>query len=319
MSGMHLVRSNRACSSCCRWVKRDGMVTGSWKKARKADRFHRLIRPKRSSRHMRLHGGMNLREGRTFYSAMGHFAQAYVEPEMQMFLMDGIRWAARLDAPDPYRILIFNKTAPKAYHDKGIPAATAALQALGPANGYIADIDSDGSSFTDEKLKQYKALVFLNVCGNHVLSDPQREALKQYIESGGGFVGIHAAADAEKDWPWFTGLVGAQLKQDKRFEPQTLTVSDANFPATLGLPRTFQHSDQWFKFVATPTDVHVLITADSTKFTGLDLSDPSYPVAWYHDYDGGRAFFTSLGHESSMTEPEFANHILGAISWAKGK
>ncbi len=219
-------------------------------------------------------------------------------------------------AAEPYRILIFNKTF-KAYHDKGIPAASTALQALGPAHGFTADINSDASVFTPEGLKPYKVLVFLNACGE-VLDAAQQQALKQYIEGGGAFVGVHAVVDCEKSWPWFAGLVGASSAGDRHFEPAPIHVMDATHPSTAGLPSDFAHKDQYFRFKNMGSGLHVVLTVDGRKLRDLDLQDPAYPAAWYHTYDGGRAFFTSFGHEGSFDDPIFASHILGAIQWASG-
>jgi type 1 glutamine amidotransferase len=224
--------------------------------------------------------------------------------------------AVHLAAAEPYRVLIFNKTY-KAYHDKEIPAASAALEALGPAHGFTADIDSDASSFTSAGLKPYKVIVFLNACGE-VLDASQQAAFKSYIEGGGSFVGIHATVDCEKSWPWFAGLIGASSAGDKHFEPAPIHVVDRNNPATVGLPVDFVHKDQYFRFKNMAKDLHVVLTVDGRKLTDLNIEDPAYPAAWYHTYDGGRAFFTSFGHEGSFDDPLFASHILGAIQWASG-
>ncbi len=256
--------------------------------------------------------------GRAFYTAMGHFAEAYLEPEMQTHLISGIRWAGQIPAPESYRVLIFNKCMPKPYIDKAIPEVTAGLQALGTANGYRADVDSDGSTFTDEGLKPYKVIVMLNSCGQKLLTDPQREALKTFVHNGGGVVGIHATAYTAKDWPWLGELLGATLDTDKHFEPETVTVVDAGNPATAFLPPTILHADQWFRFQAPPQDVKVLLTVDGTKLSDLGISDTKYPVAWCHNFEGGRAFFTVFGHETKLTDAAYLNQILGAISWAKG-
>lgn len=220
-------------------------------------------------------------------------------------------------AGEPYRVLIFNKTY-KAYHDKTISKASAALQALGPAHGFVADINSDASVFTVGGLKPYQVLVFLNTCGE-VLDASQQKALQNYIEAGGNFVGIHAVVDCEKSWPWFSGLVGATSDIDKHFKLAPIHVLDRTHPSATGLPADFTRTDQYFRFQNIAADLRLVLTIDSRKLTGLNLHDPAYPAAWYHTYDGGRAFYTSFGHEGSFDDPIFAAHILGAIRWASGK
>ena len=258
-------------------------------------------------------------DGRAFYTAMGHFAEAYVEPEMQTHLITAIRWAGKLAAPAPYRVLVLTKCTPHPYVDKAIPAVSQGLVALGTSNGFTADIDAEGSKFTPEGLKPYQVIVLLNACGAKLLDDSQRAAMQSFVRAGGGVVGIHAAAYTARDWPWLGALLGGVLDTDKHFEPQTVRVVDAHHPASASLPASFTHQDQWFRFKTTPHDVHVLMTVDGTKLTDLGINDPAYPVAWYHDFEGGRAFYTTFGHESKLTDPVFANQILGAISWAKGK
>jgi type 1 glutamine amidotransferase len=220
-------------------------------------------------------------------------------------------------AAEPYRVLIFNKTY-KAYHDKAIPVASAALQALGPAHGFVADVNSDASVLTDAGLKPYKVIVFLNACGE-VLDASQQAAFRRYIEGGGSFVGIHATVDCERSWPWFAGLIGAASAGDRHFEPVPVHVVDTANPSTAGLPVDFVHKDQYFRFKNMAPDLHLVLTVDGRKLTDLDVQDPKYPAAWYHTYDGGRAFFTSFGHEGSFEDPIFAAHILGAIRWASGE
>ncbi|MES2307222.1 MAG: ThuA domain-containing protein [Verrucomicrobiota bacterium] len=257
--------------------------------------------------------------GRAFYTAMGHFPEAYLEPEIETHLISGIRWAGKIPAMPSYRVLIFNKCMPRPYVDKAIPEVTAGLQSLGQANGYQADVDSDGSRFTAEGLKPYKVIVMLNSCGKNLLDESQRQAMKLFVNQGGGVVGIHAVAYTAKDWPWLGELLGATLDTDKHFVPQTVTVMDQTNPATAYLPTTFIHKEQWFRFVTPPKNVQILMTVDGSKLTDLDLLDTSYPLAWCHEFDGGRAFFTTFGHETHLNEGPFLNQILGAISWAKGK
>src|ERR1700683_1254215 len=97
----------------------------------------------------------------------------------------------------PPRILVFSKTM--GFHHASIVDGNAAIQKLGAANQFDVDTTTDANWFVDDSLKKYAAVVFLSTTGN-VLDYRQRVALERYIQAGGGFVGIHAAADAEYDW-----------------------------------------------------------------------------------------------------------------------
>ena len=107
------------------------------------------------------------------------------------------------------KILVFTKT--KGYHHESIPAGVAAIEKLGKENDFSVDTTSDAGVFNDDDLKQYRAVIFVSTTGN-ILNSDQQVAFERYIEAGGGFMGIHAAADAEYNWAWYNRLVGAYFK-----------------------------------------------------------------------------------------------------------
>src|SRR5690554_1811396 len=106
---------------------------------------------------------------------------------------------------EPPVILVFSKTA--GFRHDNIEKGAATLQALGDAHGFVAEYSEDASLFTDENLQRYAAVVFLSTTGT-ILDEGQKEAFMRYIQSGKGFVGIHAAADTEYEWPWYGKLIG---------------------------------------------------------------------------------------------------------------
>lgn len=216
------------------------------------------------------------------------------------------------------RILVFTKT--KGWHHSSIRAGAAALSELGKANGFRVDTTDDASVFTDSKLKRYRAVVFLNTTGN-VLSGDQQVAFERYIQAGGGFVGIHAAADTEYGWPWYNKLVGAYFKshpQDPNVRKATIMVKDTSFIAMKGLPERWERTDEWYNYRSIHGGIKVLATLDENTYEGGDNGD-NHPIAWYHEYDGGRAFYTGGGHtDESYAEPLFLQHLLGGIQYAMG-
>ena len=222
----------------------------------------------------------------------------------------------------PPRILVFSKTT--GYHHESIAAGNIAIQQLGKENGFDVDTTTDASWFTDDSLKKYAAIVFLSTTGN-VLDYRQRVAMERYIQSGGGFVGIHAAADCEYDWHWYGRMVGGYFLNHPgindtfpNIQPGILEVVDTTNPATSFLPRPWKRTDEFYSFKELNPDVHVLLKIDETSYKGgHKMGD--HPMAWYHDYDGGRAFYTELGHtKESYQDPYYLKHILAGIKYAIG-
>jgi type 1 glutamine amidotransferase len=217
------------------------------------------------------------------------------------------------------KVLVFSKTA--GFHHASIAAGIPAIIKLGQENNFDVDTTTDASKFSAANLKQYAAVIFLSTTGT-VFNDAEREAFKKYIESGGGFVGIHSATDTEYDWPWYGKLVGAYFKNHpSKQQEATLHIVDPKFIATKGLPAEWKRLDEWYNFRVVPSDkdVHVLITIDEKTYEGGN--DGAYhPMSWYHNYDGGRAFYTALGHtDESYSDPLYLKHILGGIEYAMGK
>ncbi|NDE11353.1 MAG: PKD domain-containing protein, partial [Chitinophagia bacterium] len=222
---------------------------------------------------------------------------------------------------DP-RILVFTKTT--GYHHESIAAGIDAIGTLGKQNKFLVDTTSDASWFTEDSLKKYAAVVFLSTTGD-VLDNYQEAEFERYIQAGGGFVGIHAAADCEYDWGWYGRLVGGYFTSHpgitdtfKNIQPGVFNVVDANHISTKQLPKQWSRTDEFYSFKNLNKDVKVLITIDEKSYNGGKNGD-NHPMAWYHDYDGGRAFYTNLGHTTeSFSEAPYLNHILGGIKYAIG-
>lgn len=216
------------------------------------------------------------------------------------------------------RILIFAKTA--GYHHESIPTGIKAIEKLGAENNFDVDTTTDGRYFTDDSLKHYAAVVFLNTTdtADVLLDNYQKADFERYIQAGGGFVGVHAAADAEYHWGWYNRLVGASFKSHPAQQEATLNIVDASNESTKHLPNPWKRKDEWYNFKNLNKDVHVLIKIDEKSYTGGENGD-DHPMAWYHDYDGGRAFYTELGHTNeSYSEDNYLKHLLGGIKYAIG-
>jgi type 1 glutamine amidotransferase len=220
----------------------------------------------------------------------------------------------------PPAILVFSKTA-EFRHDS-IPAAQAALRQLAAEHGWRADFTEDATLFTYERLAQYDAVIFLLTTGD-VLNAQQEAAFERYTRAGGGFVGVHSASDTEYGWAWYGGLVGAHNNPQNKHSSvvsATIQVVDHTHPSTSTLLDRWTRTDEWYNFATNPRpQVHVLMTVDESTYTGGTMG-PDHPIAWYHDYEGGRAWYTALGHTAeSYREPLFLAHLWGGIEYAANK
>ena len=215
------------------------------------------------------------------------------------------------------RVLIFCKTA--GYHHSSIAVGIVAIQKLGAENKFDVDTSTDANKINSENLKQYKAVIFLSTTGD-ILNDEQQEAFKKYIEAGGGFMGIHAATDCEYDWPWYGNLVGAYFGGHPAQQVATLNIVDSKNSSTKHLPSPWQRKDEWYSFKWMAEGLHELITIDEKSYDlGKIAPMGHHPMAWYHEYNGGRSFYTELGHtEESFADPLYLEHILGGIKYAIG-
>lgn len=216
-----------------------------------------------------------------------------------------------------FKVLVFSKT--EGFRHSSIPNGITAIQQLGINNNFEVDATEDATVFTFENLVQYDAVIFLSTTGN-VLSSNQEAAFEQYIQSGGGYVGIHAASDTEYDWPWYGELVGAYFDSHPSNQTATIEVADRIHPSTKNLPEYWERFDEWYNYRENPRgNVHVLATLDESTYSGGNMGY-DHPIAWMHDFDGGRAWYTGGGHtEASYSEPLFLDHILGGILYASGE
>jgi glucose/arabinose dehydrogenase/cytochrome c551/c552/type 1 glutamine amidotransferase len=221
------------------------------------------------------------------------------------------------------RVLVFSKTA--GYHHESIADGNIAIQQLGSKNNFDVDTTTNAAMFEEDSLKKYAAIVFLSTTGD-VLDYKQEAAFERFIQAGGGYMGIHAAADCEYDWGWYGRLAGAYFLDHPgindsfpNIQEGVLNVVDTNTLATKGLPLSWKRTDEFYSFKKISKDIKVIMTIDEKSYHGGKNGD-NHPMAWYHEYDGGRAFYTELGHtKESFSEANYLKHILGGIQYAIGE
>lgn len=214
------------------------------------------------------------------------------------------------------RVLIFSKT--NGFRHSSIPFGIAAIKKLGAENDFNVDATEDSLSFNTENLKKYSTVIFLSTTGK-VFGPDEEKALQQFIHKGGGFVGIHAATDCEYNWQWYGDLVGGYFKSHPKQQTARFMVVDKNHPSTKDLPDVWERFDELYNFKYLNPNVKVLIKIDEKSYKGGENGD-NHPMAWYHEYEGGRAFYTELGHtDESYSEPTYLKHLLGGILWVSEK
>lgn len=216
--------------------------------------------------------------------------------------------------PSVPRVLLFTRT--KGFHHSSIPAAVAVLKRLGVQHGFAATETSDPAVFTDTGLAVYRAVVFLLTTGD-VLNDPQQAAFERFIARGGGYVGVHSATDTEYGWAWYGRLVGAFFANHPKIQRAMVNVLEQGLASTADLPARWVRTDEWYNFRSDPTpNVHVLLTVDEGTYSGGTMG-ARHPISWCHEFDGGRAWYTAMGHSSSAySEPLFVAHLLAGIRYA---
>ncbi|MGC9541430.1 ThuA domain-containing protein [Streptomyces sp. UG1] len=210
----------------------------------------------------------------------------------------------------PVRLLVHTRTT--AYRHDSIPAGVEALRTVG---GFEVDHTEDPRAF-EGPLDGYAAVVFLSTSGE-VLTPAGRERLAAYVEAGGGFAGVHAAACTEYDWPYYGELLGARFDRHPDHQPGKAIVEDHEHPVTRHLPAVWDFVDEWYDFRTNPrAEVRVLACADESSYDGGGMG-ADHPLVWCREQGAGRVFYTALGHAAEAYEdPDFRAHLRGGIDWA---
>jgi uncharacterized protein len=200
-----------------------------------------------------------------------------------------------------------------------------ALRELATRNFFDLVYWEDPNGFTDKYVEQFQVIIFLNTTGN-IFDSAQQMVMERFIQSGKGYVGIHSASDTEYDWAWYNKLVGRMFKIHPAVQTAALTVLDPTFPGLEGFAGKKLWTDEWYDFSEEKiTGLNYVLGVDENSYNakvkwGSKSSDGMgklHPIAWYHEFDGGRAFYTALGHLPTVySDPAFINHLYAGIFWA---
>jgi type 1 glutamine amidotransferase len=216
-----------------------------------------------------------------------------------------------------FRVLVFTRTA--GFRHRSIADGVAAIRRLGGEHGFAVDDTADAARLAGPGLAGYRAVVFLSTTGD-LLDAAEQAGLQRYVQGGGGWVGVHAAADAEYDWPWYGGLVGAWFRRHPPVQRATVRPEPGAAALAGELPARWERTDEWYDFRTNPRGrVRVLATLDESTYTGGGMGD-DHPIAWCQEYDGGRSWYSAMGHTGeSFQEPRFLAHLLAGIRYAAGE
>ncbi|QAY77551.1 ThuA domain-containing protein [Sphingosinicella sp. BN140058] len=228
--------------------------------------------------------------------------------------------AAAKDASGRPKILLFSHTT--GYRHASIEPGIAAIQALGTREKMMIVASEDPAIFSDAGLKDVDAIILLSSTTDpkkpesEWLQGAGRDALQNFVHRGGGIVGIHAAADSHYHWPWYGKMLGGHFARHPQGTPEgVVTIIDAKEPTTAGLPKTIRRADEWYYFDDFDVTAKLLVTLDPATIGEADVN-PN-PVSWRKEFEGGRVFYTAMGHTNeSFSDPNVLRHLTAGLRWA---
>lgn len=226
-------------------------------------------------------------------------------------------------AQKQFKALLFTKT--NGWHHESINEGVNAIRALATQHYFDVEWHEDPTRFNDRFLEQFQVIIFLNTTGD-ILNAEQQQAFEKFIRGGKGFAGVHSASDTEYDWEWYTKLVGRMFVIHPVIQTAKLKIVDNSFPGLHGFTDGQLWTDEWYEFGPERiAGLNYILAVDETSYNaGVQWGEKKgrgmgtfHPLAWYHDYDGGRSFYTALGHiPANYSDPSFLNHLYGGIYWA---
>lgn len=213
------------------------------------------------------------------------------------------------------QVLVFSKTA--SFRHSSIEVGLKTIRSLGELNGFEVKHSEDSRIFREDSLMRFDAIVFLNTTGD-ILTEPQQKVLKAFVRAGKGIVGVHAATDTEFEWPWYGALMGAYFTNHPPIQEASLIRIDSTHAAVSFLSPRWKHVDEWYNFRNVRPGLRVLIALDEQSYQGGENGD-FHPIAWCQEFEGGRVFYTGLGHrEETYALDWFRQHLLQGIVYALG-
>ena len=229
-------------------------------------------------------------------------------------------------------VLVFSKT--NAFrHKEGIAAGASYLQELSAQRGWGYFHTENGAVFNAQDLSRFQAIVFLNASGD-ILDAAQEEAFQQWLQGGGGWLGVHSAGDdSHLGWRWYIDeLIGARFTAHilgPQFQRATVVLENHGHPALRGIPDIWQHEEEWYSWASSPraAGFTILATLDEDSYTPVqkflgrerDLSMGDHPVVWTNCVDAGRSLYMAMGHRAdAFAQPQVQRLLENGLVWLMG-
>jgi hypothetical protein len=239
------------------------------------------------------------------------------------FLILFLLFSSGVFAQKQFKVFLFTRTA--GWHHESIHEGVDAIRKLGERHYFDVDWQENPGFVTEKNLENYQVIIFLNTTGD-ILNEEQQKAVEKFIQAGNGFVGIHSASDTEYNWEWYTKMVGMMFKIHPLNQTAYLNVVDNNFPGMERFPKRLLWTDEWYEFGELKSNnLKYLVTVDEKTYKpevkwgrneGKGMG-AVHPISWYQYYDGGRSFYTALGHiPATFSDQTFLDHLYGGIYWA---
>lgn len=220
------------------------------------------------------------------------------------------------------QVLIYTRNGEGYVHDN-IAASVEALEEICKSMKVKTSVTDDPAIFESKEFLKFDAVIFSNTNNAAFLNDLQRENFQKFIQSGKGFVGIHSACGSERDWPWFWSMLGGKFVRHPKLQKFDIRITDKDHYSTKHLPETWRWEDECYFMDQLNPSINVLISVDLTtlkddkksEYPGTVFGD-LFPLAWYHEFEGGKSWYTALGHKIEYYSDEnFRQHLAGGIQW----
>ena len=216
-------------------------------------------------------------------------------------------------------VLVFTKTA--GYRHESISSGLKMLYDLSEKENWVITATENAQLLRDDFLSNFDVAVFLNPTGDAICEAGQ-ESFEKWMDSGKGFVGIHAASDFEYDWEYYGNLCGAHFKTHPPAQEATIVFENTDHPAMKPFKgmKSYTTYDEWYTFKENPRpNVNVLATLDENsikQFSNDDFRMGDHPIIWSHENNGIRSFYTGFGHNHEAFQDKLiVEHIKNAINW----
>ena len=235
----------------------------------------------------------------------------------QVLLLLSFLVLATYCAPNKTKVLVYNKA--NGFVHESIGPGTEAIKYLEKTYPFIVEVSDDSLIFRESSLSNFDVILFMNTSGN-ILDEEGEAAFENFIKNGGGFVGVHAASDTEYEWAWYGKCVGNYFHSHPEIQTAELTVHIPDAPSTKHLPEKYEWNDEWYNWKNEfNSNLQVLITVDENTYEG-GIHKDFHPVSWRQEYEGGRCWYTAMGHASeTYAKEKFIKHIAGGIEWVSEK